>query len=53
MFDRFSIDVRRLGEGWRRTGGGLGDWRRTGGGSEEDWTRIGEGLDDRFSIDVR
>ena len=36
MFDRFSIDVRGLEEGWRRVGGGLEEDRR-----REDWRRIG------------
>ena len=47
MFDRFSIDFRRLGglqEHWRATGGALEGWRRIGEGSEEGWRRIGEGL---------
>ena len=41
-----------MAEDWRRIGGGLEDWR-TGGGLEEGRRRIGEGLEEDVSIDVR
>ena len=41
-------------EDWgRSTGGALEEGWRTGGGSEEGWRRMGEGLEEDVSIDVR
>ena len=42
-----------VGEGWRSIGGGLKGWRRIGGALEKVGRRLGEGLEEDVSIDVR